>query len=163
MSGSLTGHGKGSVYITLLAAIVLTLVPLPASIDMFRPDWVALVVLYWVIALPHHLNVISAWVVGLIMDILLGSTLGIHALSMAVISCVAAAQYQKLRNFSVWQQALVMGSLIFVGQLLNYWVEHLFASPRMNPRFVWATVSSTLLWPSVYLFLRYIRRYFNIR
>lgn len=53
---------------------------------MFRPDWVALVVLYWVIALPHHLNVISAWVVGLIMDILLGSTLGIHALSMAVIS-----------------------------------------------------------------------------
>ena len=45
MSGSLTGHGKGSVYITLLAAIVLALVPLPASIDMFRPDWVALVVL----------------------------------------------------------------------------------------------------------------------
>lgn len=113
MSGSLTGHGKGSIYLTLIVAIILTMVPLPVAIDMFRPDWVALVVLYWVIALPHHLNVVSAWIVGLIMDILLGSTLGIHALSMAVISCVVAAQYQKIRNFSVWQQALVMGSLIF--------------------------------------------------
>ena len=163
MSGSLTGHGKGSIYLTLIVAIILTMVPLPVAIDMFRPDWVALVVLYWVIALPHHLNVVSAWIVGLIMDILLGSTLGIHALSMAVISCVVAAQYQKIRNFSVWQQALVMGSLIFVGQLLIFWVEHLFASPRLNTRFVWSSLSSTLLWPSVYLFLRYIRRRFNIR
>ena len=163
MSGSLTGHGKGSIYLTLIVAIILTMVPLPVAIDMFRPDWVALVVLYWVIALPHHLNVVSAWFVGLIMVILLGSTLGIHALSMAVISCVVAAQYQKIRNFSVWQQALVMGSLIFVGQLLIFWVEHLFASPRLNTRFVWASLSSTLLWPSVYLFLRYIRRRFNIR
>ncbi|MFB0974806.1 MAG: rod shape-determining protein MreD [Tolumonas sp.] len=163
MSGSLTGHGKGSIYLTLIAAIILAMVPLPAAIDMFRPDWVALVVLYWVIALPHHLGIVSAWVVGLIMDILLGSTLGIHALGMAVTTYVAAAQYQKLRNFSVWQQALVMGSLIFIGQLLIFWVEHLFASPRLNTRFVWASLSSTLLWPSVYLFLRYIRRRFNIR
>ena len=163
MSGSLTGHGKGSIYLTLIAAIILTMVPLPAAIDMFRPDWVALVVLYWVIALPHHLGVVSAWVVGLIMDILLGSTLGIHAFGMAVSTYVAASQYQKLRNFSVWQQALVMGSLIFIGQLLIFWVEHLFASPRLNTRFVWASLSSMLLWPSVYLSLRYIRRRFNIR
>ena len=89
----------------------------------------ALVVLYWVIALPHQMNVVSAWIVGLLMDIMLGSTLGIHALGMAVISYVATAQYQKIRNYSVWQQALVMGSLIFIGQLLIFWVEHLFASP----------------------------------
>ncbi len=163
MSNSLTGHGKGSIYLTLIVAIVLTMVPLPAAIDMFRPDWVALVVLYWVIALPHHMNVVSAWIVGLLMDIMLGSTLGIHALGMAVISYVATAQYQKIRNYSVWQQALVMGSLIFIGQLLIFWVEHLFASPRLNTRFVWASLSSMLLWPSVYLFLRYIRRRFNIR
>ncbi|WP_024871693.1 rod shape-determining protein MreD [Tolumonas lignilytica] len=163
MSGSLTGHGKGSIYLTLIVAIILTMVPLPAVIDMFRPDWVALVVLYWVIALPHQLSVVSAWVVGLLMDILLGSTLGVHALGMAVISCVAGTQYQQLRNFSVWQQALVMGALIFVDQLLVFWVEHLFSSPRMNPRFAWAALSSTLIWPSIYLFLRYIRRRFNIR
>ena len=105
MSSSLTGHGKGSIYLTLMVAIILTIVPLPAAIDMFRPDWVALVLLYWVIALPHQINVVSAWIVGLLMDILLGSTLGIHALGMAVISYIATAQYQKIRNYSVWQQA----------------------------------------------------------
>ena len=60
MSGSLTGHGKGSIYLTLIVAIILAMVPLPVAIDMFRPDWVALVVLYWVIALPHHLGIVSA-------------------------------------------------------------------------------------------------------
>jgi rod shape-determining protein MreD len=163
VSNSLTGHGKGSIYLTLLVAIILTMVPLPVAIDMFRPDWVALVVLYWVIALPHHINIVSGWIVGLIMDILLGSTLGVHALGMTVIAAVANTHYQKLRNYSVWQQSLVMGSLIFIDQLLIFWVEHLFASPRLNTRFAWASLSSMLLWPSVYLFLRYIRRRFNIR
>lgn len=163
MSGSLTGHGKGSIYLTLIAAVWLAMIPLPVSIDRFRPDWVALALLYWTIALPHHLGVITSWVVGLIMDMLLGSTIGIHALGMTVITFIAASNYQIIRNFSVWQQALAMGCLIFFNQLLVFWIEHLFATPRLNPRFLWAAISSTLLWPSIYLLLRYIRRRFNIR
>lgn len=163
MTGSLTGHGKGSIYLTLIAAVWLAMIPLPAAIDSFRPDWAALAILYWTIASPHHIGVITAWVVGLVLDMLLGSTIGIHALGMTVITFIATSNYQVIRNFSVWQQALVMGFLIFISQLLVFWIEHLFASPKMNPRFLWAAISSTLLWPSVYLFLRYIRRRFNIR
>lgn len=162
-SGSSIGHGKGSIYLTLIAAIWLAMIPLPASIDSFRPDWVALAVLYWSIALPHQIGVLSAWVVGLLMDMMLGSTLGIHALGMSVIAYISGTYYHIIRNSSVWQQSLMMGALIFVSQLLVFWIEHLFATPRMNPRFLWAAVSSTLVWPSVYLLLRYIRRRFNIR
>lgn len=163
MTDSLTGHGKGSIYLTLIAAVLVEMVPLPAAIDFMRPDWVALAFLYWVIALPHQLNVMTAWVLGLIMDILLGSTLGIHALGFSVIAFFAATHYKTIRNFSVWQQALAMGSLIFIEQLITFWIEHLFATPRLSPRFLWAALSSTALWPSIYLLLRYIRRHFNIR
>ena len=42
--------------------------PLPSLLDAYRPDWVALVVLYWVIALPHRINIGTAWVAGLLLD-----------------------------------------------------------------------------------------------
>nr|MBP8221035.1 rod shape-determining protein MreD [Aeromonadaceae bacterium] len=100
---NLTGHGIGSIYLTILLALLLSILPMPALLDTYRPDWVALVVLYWVIALPHRVNIGTAWVAGLLLDILLGSTLGVRALSMAIMAYVAAMQFQKIRNFSVWQ------------------------------------------------------------
>ena len=47
---TVTGHGKGSIYLTILVAMVLAIIPLPPSLDSFRPDWVMLVVIYWVLA-----------------------------------------------------------------------------------------------------------------
>jgi hypothetical protein len=35
------------IFITLAVAAVLTLVPLPPVLDMLRPYWVALVLIYW--------------------------------------------------------------------------------------------------------------------
>lgn len=160
---SLTDHGKGSIYLTLLAALLLAILPLPADIDVFRPDWVMLVLLYWVIALPHRVNVGTAWVIGLLLDILLGSTLGIRALSMAIMAYLAGVQFQKIRNFSVWQQALVIGSIAAMGQLSIFWAEHLFSERPLNYRLFWSVLSSTLLWPWVFLTLRRLRRHFHIR
>lgn len=106
---NLTGHGKGSIYLTILLALLLTILPLPAIIDPYRPDWLTLVIVYWVIALPHRVNVGTAWIAGLLLDILMGSTLGVRALALAIMAYVAAMQFQKVRNFSVWQQAVVVG------------------------------------------------------
>lgn len=160
---NLTGHGIGSIYLTILLALLLSILPMPALLDTYRPDWVALVVLYWVIALPHRVNIGTAWVAGLLLDILLGSTLGVRALSMAIMAYVAAMQFQKIRNFSVWQQAMVIGCISLLGQLLVFWAEHLFGMASLNYRLFWASLSTTLLWPWTFLSLRKLRRKFRIR
>lgn len=160
---NLTGHGKGSIYLTILLALLLAIVPLPAILDPYRPDWLVLVVLYWVIALPHRVNVGTAWIAGLSLDILLGSTLGVRALAMAIMAYVAAMQFQKIRNFSVWQQAVVVGIITLLGQLTVFWAEHLFAVVTMNYRMFWSCLSTTLLWPWVFLLLRKMRRKYHIR
>ena len=160
---NITGHGVGSIYLTILAALLLSIVPMPSVLDYHRPDWLALVIMYWVIALPHRVNVGTAWVAGLLLDILLGSTLGIHALAMAIMAYVAALQFQKIRNFSVWQQALVMGSISLLGLLTVFWAEHLFGVAALNYRLFWSAVSNVLLWPLTFLTLRKLRRRFHIR
>ena len=160
---NLTGHGTGSIYLTILLALVLSILPLPSLLDAYRPDWVALVVLYWVIALPHRINIGTAWVAGLLLDILLGSTLGVRALSMAIMAYIAAMQFEQIRNFSVWQQALVVGCINLLGQLAIFWAEHLFGVASLNYRLFWTSLSTTLLWPWTFLFLRKLRRKFRIR
>ncbi len=160
---NLTGHGKGSIYLTILLALLLTILPLPAIIDPYRPDWLTLVIVYWVIALPHRVNVGTAWIAGLLLDILMGSTLGVRALALAIMAYVAAMQFQKVRNFSVWQQAVVVGIISLLGQLTVFWAEHLFAVVTMNYRMFWSCLSTTLLWPWVFLSLRKLRRKFHIR
>ena len=160
---NLTGHGKGSIYLTILLALLLTILPLPAIIDPYRPDWLTLVIVYWVIALPHRVNVGTAWIAGLLLDILMGSTLGVRALALAIMAYVAAVQFQKIRNFSVWQQAMVVGIISLLGQLTVFWAEHLFAVVTMNYRMFWSCLSTTLLWPWVFLSLRKLRRKFHIR
>ena len=160
---NLTGHGKGSIYLTILLALLLTILPLPAIIDPYRPDWLTLVIVYWVIALPHRVNVGTAWIAGLLLDILMGSTPGVRALALAIMAYVAAMQFQKVRNFSVWQQAVVVGIISLLGQLTVFWAEHLFAVVTMNYRMFWSCLSTTLLWPWVFLSLRKLRRKFHIR
>ena len=160
---NLTGHGTGSIYLTLLCGLLLSIVPLPAAIDPFRPDWLTLVVLYWVIALPHRVSVGTAVVAGFLLDLLLGSTLGVRALAFSIMVYVAAMQYQQLRTFSVWQQAIVVGIISLLGQLTIFWAEHLFAVVTFDQRLLWGSVSTMLFWPWVFLWLRKVRRKYRIR
>ena len=66
---------------SLIIALVLQIVPLPIQVDLYRPDWVLVVLSYWCMALPHRVNVGIAFVTGIAVDILVGTTLGIHSLS----------------------------------------------------------------------------------
>ena len=101
--------GNLIIYLSLLIAMVLSVVHLPltipAELGYVRPDWVAIVMLYWIIALPERVGLVTAWITGLIMDVLMGSLIGQHALSYIIIVYITFNLYQRLRMFSVWQQA----------------------------------------------------------
>ena len=42
------------------------------------------------------------------MDVLVGTTLGIHSFGLSICVYILAANYQR-RNYSVWQQAIIIG------------------------------------------------------
>lgn len=139
------------------------MLPLPALLDHHRPDWLALVVLYWVIALPHRVNIGTAWVSGLLLDIVFGSTLGVHALSMAIMAYVVALQFQKIRNFSVWQQALVTCASVCSASSLCFGRNICSGWSALNYRLFWTSLSTLVLWPAAFLLLRRLRRRLHIR
>ncbi|WP_448214299.1 rod shape-determining protein MreD [Colwellia sp. MEBiC06753] len=150
------------IIFTLLLALIATIMPMPLSVDAFRPDWVLVVLIYWSLALPNRVNVTTAWVMGFILDVLLGSTLGVHAAAMALSVYIAAVNFQKIRNFSLWQQALIVGVLAALYQLLVFWMQRLLTDVVFLPSYLYPVFTSIVLWPWAFLLLRKVRRHFKI-
>jgi rod shape-determining protein MreD len=150
------------IILTLLIALIATIMPLPLSVDAFRPDWVLVVLIYWCLALPSRVNVISAGFVGLVLDVLLGSILGVHTAAMAVAVYIIAGNFQKIRNFSVWQQALIVGVLSALYHLIVFWMQRFLTDAVFLPSYLYPVVTTVILWPWAFLLLRKIRRHFRI-
>jgi rod shape-determining protein MreD len=152
-------HGTWFILLTLVIASLLGITPLPEWLEVWRPEWIALVLVYWVIALPHRIGLFSAWIVGFFVDVLEGSLLGLNAIALTLIAYVALSLYQRLRMFTPLQQSTTILMLIGVSQLLIFWV--LTATGQNTPRnllFVVSALSSALVWPLVFVLLRFGRR-----
>ncbi|MEY4642248.1 MAG: hypothetical protein RLZZ227_2242 [Pseudomonadota bacterium] len=152
-------HATWFILLTIIAASLLGIMPLPSWLEMWRPEWIALVLMYWVIALPHRVGLFTAWIVGFCVDVLEGSLLGLNAITLTLIAYVALSLYQRLRMFTPLQQSTTILMLIGISQLLNFWV--LTATGKNTPpnlMFVVSALSSALVWPLVFVLLRYGRR-----
>ncbi|MFA0703847.1 rod shape-determining protein MreD, partial [Vibrio sp. 10N.222.48.A8] len=62
-------RSKVVIFCSFLIALILQTIPWPGSLDLFRPSWLLLVTCYWVLALPHRVNVGSALILGLLWDL----------------------------------------------------------------------------------------------
>ena len=147
---------------SFLVALVLTILPWPVWTEQFRPDWVALVLIYWCIALPTRVGVGTGWIVGLILDVLYGSMLGENALAKSLIAFLAVRFHLQLRMYPRWQQGMVVLLLVVANNLLVLWIKHLAGQAPSTWSFLTPSIVSMLLWPWLFVILRDIRRHGNV-
>ncbi|WP_394244795.1 rod shape-determining protein MreD [Vibrio astriarenae] len=155
--------GRLIIFATFLIALVLQTLPWPGSLDVFRPAWLLLVVCYWVMALPHRVNVGTALILGLLWDILLGSTLGIRGMMFSIIVYLVALNFLVLRNMALWQQALIIALLSMLFEVMVFLGEYLLQDIVFNPSSLWSGLVTCILWPWMFLLLRRVRRHWHIK
>jgi rod shape-determining protein MreD len=156
-------HNGIIILLTLLLALIASIIPMPLSVDAFRPDWVLVVLIYWCLALPSRVNVITAWVLGFILDVLLGSTLGVHAAALAISVFIIVENFQKIRNFSIWQQSIIVGVVTALYHLLVFWIQRFLTDVVFHPSYLYPVITTIVLWPWALFLLRKIRRHFQIK
>lgn len=143
----------------LLVAFVLAIMPIPAWAMWARPEWPLLVLLYWILAWPERYGIIVAAFVGFCQDNLTGSLIGQHMLAYAVVAAVFWSGSRRIRMFNVWHQAMLVGVLLLLSQLLQYWLVILTRTvePAIGMLLLPA-LTGALLWPWFMIFLRGLRR-----
>lgn len=131
--------------------------PLPIMFNAFRPDWIVLVLSYWIMALPHRVNIGHAFILGLLLDLLLGSILGMHGLLLSLLAYFTSINFQRFRYFTLVQTTLLLGLFIFLSKLGLYFIASSMQEISLHRPYFWSIFTSMLIWPWFFLFMRSIR------
>lgn len=151
------------IILSFLASFLLVLVPLPEWADMYSPDWVVLVLIYWCLAAPDRVGPGVGWFAGLLVDITQANLLGLNALGMALVGYVANQFHLRLRMFPWWQQALSVLIILLFYRVLVGWIWG-FVTPVYFDLSYWTPcLTGTLIWPSLFVIMRNIRRAAKVR
>ena len=142
---------------SLVVALLLGLLPLPGWLQPFRPNWLALVLVYWLIEAPDRVGLGVAFLMGLAADIAFGSLLGEQALRLAIMAFIVQRFRAQLRFFPLSQQALAIAGLLFNDRVVSAVVHLALGEPLLPPAFWWAPLVGMLLWAPVFVMMDRLR------
>jgi rod shape-determining protein MreD len=135
------------VLLFFLVALSLEVAPLPADLAPWRPPLLALTVVYWSLHQPGRYGVGVAWLLGLILDVMQGSILGQHALTLAITAYITIKLCQRLRVFPIWHQTVAVVIILAIYEFLNYWIDGMTDNLVGGLGELLPLVSALLLWP----------------
>ena len=135
-----------TVYITLLIALICQLYPWQGQGVILRPDFMLVVLLYWVMRAPNLCSVGTAWVAGLLVDLATGSLLGQHALSFTVTVYLALAYQRRLVLFNPWQLTAYVIFLLTTARILMLLLKLFEGNDNIGMHHLWPVVTGLVLW-----------------
>jgi rod shape-determining protein MreD len=136
---------------SLVATLALASVPLPDAVAPFRPDWVAVVLLYWSLMAPRHFSLLTALWMGIALDTLTGALLGQNALALLVIVYLAERFHLRLRVFPVSQLAFTVLMLLGLYEFILFWVDGMAGRTVPLVERWLPPLTGTLAWVALYI------------
>jgi len=127
--------------------------PLPDWIATFRPDWLALILIYWAMWMPRTWSVGSAWLIGLVLDVAHGTLLGQHALALCFVVYITVRMHLLMRVFPMSQLTATVFSLLALYQFLLFWINGVVGIPVEMINYWAPIISGAVVWPIITIFL----------
>ena len=135
-----------SVYLSLLTALLCQLFPWVGQGVILRPDFMLVVILYWLLRAPNLCNVGTAWFAGLLVDLATGSLLGQHALTFSVTAFVALTYQRRLVLFNTWQLLAYAFALLMIERVLILLLKLFEGNENPGFMYFWPVITGLLLW-----------------
>lgn len=148
--------------ISAFIAGVLSLVHLPDWLFYFRPDWLALVVVFWVLFFSERLSVGFGLVNGLFLDLILVKPLGLNAIGFIILAYLVGYWNSQIRALTLWQQCLFLVVLIAFCKLL-IGLAAVLTTDFVFTRFYWySALGNAAFWPLIFMILQEIKQSFLV-
>lgn len=142
----------------IVASLMLAIAPMPDWAESYRPDWVALTLIFWSMLLPRTYSIGWAWVIGLILDVAQGTLFGQHALALCLVVYITVKFHLQIRVFPVMQMTATVFALLALYQFILFWINGVAGINSPAVVYWGPVVTGTLVWPllsMVYSGIRY--------
>ena len=151
----MTVDSRGRLLLTALVALVLTVLPLPPWLDVLRPAFLVLAVLYWSVNAPRTGGIAFGFFAGLMLDVFQGPVLGEHALALAIVTYIAVREHQRIRSKPAIQQSLFVLMALVVYEVVLFMIDGWTGQPVVSPLRWVHTLTGALIWPAAAAILAY--------
>lgn len=145
------------ILLSVFAALFLNGLPWEGVWLALRPDFVAVVLLYWCTHKPTRVGIGLSWMVGVLADVADASLFGQHALAYALLGFGGVMLHRRLQMFDLRQQT----TQVF-GILAATYAMYTLVHWQVNGYVVWwyflGCVTSTLLWAPLSIMLMAIQQ-----
>ena len=167
MNPSRQQYSAGNLLLGLLAslvvALVLMVVQLPDWLYNFWPDWVALVLIYWALAVPSRIGPFMGFVIGTILEVMLVRKFGVLGLGFAVLAFIANSANQQLRMMTLWQQTLLIALFMLAFKIITGWLYGIVSDFTISREYWFSLLGNMFVWPFLFILMEEIRRALRIR
>ncbi len=133
-------------HFSFICALMMMLLPWGKVVILIQPYWLALVVAYW--SLQGQANIMNwAFFYGLMLDVLMGSLLGKHGMSLVALSFLIAKSAKQLRITSFWQLMMMVLALLLNDLIIRAMID--WISYQYLPRAIdlLPIISAAFIWP----------------
>jgi rod shape-determining protein MreD len=143
-----------AIVISFLVAILLQIVPLPHWLELLRPEWILLVLIFWALVMPSRVGVGIAFCLGIYSDFLKADLLGSNALIYVIVTYFVIKFSTRIRLFPRWQQSAVVFVLILFYEGVQFWIHGMLGELPGTWLYWLPSITSALVWPWIYAILK---------
>lgn len=115
-------------YLFLISGFILAFI-LETAIQQrlwlwLQPEWVLLLIFYWLIYQPQYFSIGSCFMVGLIADLVYGTLLGKHVLIYLVTGFFIINFHRRICLYHLWKLSAMVFMLTLTYLLFNFLITH---------------------------------------
>ena len=140
---------------SFMLAFLLSLVPITHYVPFLKPQWIALLWIYWVFYAYRavSINLFYSWSLGLMLDLLSGAWMGQQGLFMLLLAFFSTFLGKRFKLYHLWEQWLIITGLFFLAALALHGIAYCLGHAG-NDSYLMSVLSNSLCWPLVYALLR---------
>ena len=143
-----------AIILSVIFASVLLVYPLSYEISGWRPLAMLLVMLFWVLCQPTWCGIWFAFGTGLFTDLLIGTPLGMNALSFVLITFTARFLTRE-RRILTFSNLWIISTLAVLAHLIVVWLGQVMSGVHFSFARHWQPLlTSILFWPVIYCLLK---------
>jgi rod shape-determining protein MreD len=137
---------NGMIFFSFIIALLAEIVSLPIWLVWFRPHFVLLVLIYWVLKLENKVSVGLAFLLGIVLDLLTGSIFAEHAVVLTVLIYFVVKYRSQIKAFPLLLQSIVIFIVTVLYVTFIFWIQGAMGQGSPSLWFFLSVLPNLILW-----------------